>query len=169
MVNPRRLVNMASKVAAIGRRRRIMLPRNDSSKNSTTISKSRPEKGNFVVYTADGRRFAVPLSYLENPIFIELLKMSEEEFGLPGNGPIKLPCDGVFMDYVMSLVERCVCEEVEKALVISALEGVGIHHPCFNKNRPTNKYLCMDFEEAICAPCEKPLHGFSFFTICTYS
>ncbi|XXG71852.1 hypothetical protein AAC387_Pa07g1082 [Persea americana] len=123
MVNPRRLVNMASKVAAIGRRRRIMLPRTGSSKNSTTIGKSRPEKGNFVVYTADGRRFAVPLSYLENPIFIELLKMSEEEFGLPGNGPIKLPCDGVFMDYVMSLVERCVCEEVEKALVISMGTG----------------------------------------------
>ncbi|XXG71850.1 hypothetical protein AAC387_Pa07g1080 [Persea americana] len=98
-----------------------MLPRNDSAKDSTAIGKSRPEKGNFAVYTVDGRRFAVPLAYLENPIFIELLKMSEEEFGLSGNAPITLPCDGVFMDYVVSLVQRCVCvcEDVEKALVIS--------------------------------------------------
>lgn len=82
-----------------------MLPMNDSAKDLIAAGKSRPEKGNL--YTADGRRFAVPLAHLENPIFIELLKMSEEEFGLQGNGPITLPCDGVFMDFLVSLVERC--------------------------------------------------------------
>lgn len=123
MMNPRRLVNMAGKVAAMRRRRRNMLPMNDSAKDLIATGKSRPEKGNFAVYTADGRRFAVPLAYLENPIFIELLKMSEEEFGLRGNGPITLPCDGVFMDFLVSLVERCVCEDVEKALVTSMGSG----------------------------------------------
>ncbi|KAJ8629263.1 hypothetical protein MRB53_022586 [Persea americana] len=116
MANPRKLVTMASKVASIRGRRRIMLPRNDSAKDSTATSKSRPEKGNFAVYTADGRRFAVPLAYLENPIFIELLKMSEEEFGLSGNAQITLPCDGVFMDYVVSLVQRCVCVKMWRRL-----------------------------------------------------
>lgn len=107
-MNPRRLVNMAGKVAAMRRRRRNMLPMNDSAKDLIATGKSRPEKGNFAVYTADGSRFAVSLAYLENPIFIELLKMSEEEYGLQGNGPITLPCDGVFMDFLVSLVERCV-------------------------------------------------------------
>ena len=116
MVNPKRLVNMASKVAAMGRRRRIVVPRNDSAKDSTVTGKSRPEKGNLAVYTADGRRFVLPLAYFHNPIFVELLKMSEEEFGLPGNGPITLPCEGVFMDYVVSLVQRCVCVKMWRRL-----------------------------------------------------
>ncbi|XWS55152.1 hypothetical protein CRYUN_Cryun10bG0150300 [Craigia yunnanensis] len=55
-------------------------------------------RGHFVVYTTDRRRFAMPLSYLSNNIFLQLFKMSEEEFGLSSNQPIALPCDAVFMD-----------------------------------------------------------------------
>ena len=50
------------------------------------------DKGHFVVYTTDKRRFVVPLMYLNNEIFRELLKMSEDEFELPNDGPITLPC-----------------------------------------------------------------------------
>ncbi|RVW50953.1 Auxin-responsive protein SAUR66 [Vitis vinifera] len=71
------------KMAGIGRRREISLP----NARNTRLA----DKGHFVVYSMDKRRFMVPLAYLSSSIFIELLRMSEEEFGLPGDGPITLP------------------------------------------------------------------------------
>ncbi|KAK3011033.1 hypothetical protein RJ639_011937 [Escallonia herrerae] len=81
------------------------------------------DKGHFVVYSEDGRRFVIPLVYLNNEVLIQLLKMSEEEFGLPGNGPITLPCDAFFMEYIISLLRRGVAEDLEKALLMSACQG----------------------------------------------
>lgn len=80
---------------------------------------SRTEKGHFVVYTVDQTRFVFPIVYLGNHIFRELFKMSEEEFGLPRDGPIMLPCDAVFMNYVVFLMNRRVSEDMEKALLMS--------------------------------------------------
>ena len=45
--------------------------------------------------------------------------MSEEEFGLPGDGPITLPFDAATMEYMVSMVGRHVSEELEKALLVS--------------------------------------------------
>ncbi|XP_077246299.1 auxin-responsive protein SAUR64-like [Tasmannia lanceolata] len=121
MINTKRIVEMARKwrkVAAIGRRR-ITFQRTTGATYSDWCSRAVAEKGHFVVYTTDGRRFVVPLAYLNNPIFTELFKMSEDEFGLPGNGPITLPCDRIFMDYIVSLVQRRLSKDVEKALLIS--------------------------------------------------
>ncbi|XP_043709148.1 auxin-responsive protein SAUR68-like [Telopea speciosissima] len=58
-------------------------------------------KGHFAVYAADGRRFEVPLHFLGEPIFTQLLKMGETEFGLASHRPIMLPCDGDFMESVL--------------------------------------------------------------------
>ncbi|KAM0945334.1 putative small auxin-up RNA [Dioscorea sansibarensis] len=77
------------------------------------------EKGHFFVYTSEEKRFMVPLSYLTNNIFRELLKISEEEFGLPGDGPITLPYDAASMEYVLSMLRRGVSEAVERALLSS--------------------------------------------------
>ncbi|WVZ99196.1 hypothetical protein U9M48_044528 [Paspalum notatum var. saurae] len=74
-------------------------------------------KGHRVVYTADGRRFEVPLSYLGNKVFEELLRMSQEEFGFTGDGRITLPCDASTMEYAMCLLRRSVSVEVEKAFL----------------------------------------------------
>nr|DAD46632.1 TPA_asm: hypothetical protein HUJ06_016569 [Nelumbo nucifera] len=77
-------------------------------------------KDHFVVYTADDeRRFVIPLAYLNNPIFIELLRMSEEEFGLRSDGPITLPCDSVFTEYIISMMQRRPSRDLEKALVMA--------------------------------------------------
>lgn len=40
------------------------------------------DKGHFVFYTTDKRRFAMPLTYRSNNVFRELFRMSGEEFGL---------------------------------------------------------------------------------------
>ncbi|KAL8188694.1 hypothetical protein R6Q57_029714 [Mikania cordata] len=74
-------------------------------------------KGHFVVYTIDHNRFVIPLHYLNNNIFRELLKRSEDEFGLPTNGPITLPCDSSLMKYLVNVVERALTIEFEDILV----------------------------------------------------
>ncbi|KAJ4825475.1 hypothetical protein Tsubulata_038003 [Turnera subulata] len=122
MISPKKLIKIARKwqrLAAL-RRKRISLPR--SVAEADFIREDMPpkvEKGHFVFYTADQKRFALPLSYLNSHIFRELLDMSEEEFGLPSNGPITLPCDAAFIEYAVSLVKRLVDQEMEKALAIS--------------------------------------------------
>ncbi|OMO91980.1 Auxin responsive SAUR protein [Corchorus olitorius] len=95
-------------MAALGRKR-IGSSRNTSRKMAG--------KGHFVIYTTDKKRFVIPLEYLSNTIFVELLNMSEEEFGLPSDGPITLPCDSVVMNYIVSLMQKGLAEDLEKALL----------------------------------------------------
>ena len=122
MINPKKLIKMArewQKVAAI-RRKRISLPRTHQDLDAGYCSTSSvADKGHFVVYTADQRRFMIPIVYLNSKIFRELFEMSEEEFGLPSDGPITLPCDSFFMEYIIFLVQRGVAKDLEKALLTS--------------------------------------------------
>ncbi|RVW48322.1 Auxin-responsive protein SAUR67 [Vitis vinifera] len=108
-----------AEVAAI-RRKRISLPRTHQDLDAGYCSTSSvADKGHFVVYTADQRRFMIPIVYLNSEIFRELFEMSEEEFGLPSDGPITLPCDSFFMEYIIFLVQRGVAKDLEKALLTS--------------------------------------------------
>ncbi|CAL1398155.1 unnamed protein product [Linum trigynum] len=86
-------------------------------------------KGHFAVYTVeDQKRFMVPMCCLEDQVFRQLLEMSEEEFGLPGNGPIRLPCDGLFMEGLVSWIKRREAADrdlIRKALIIASCVGNG--------------------------------------------
>ncbi|KAF8377737.1 hypothetical protein HHK36_031122 [Tetracentron sinense] len=109
MVSPKRLIAMArkwGKLAAMGRRR-ISLPK---------ATNGLADRGHFIVYTTDNKRFLVPLPYLSSKIFRELFKMSEDEFGLPSDGPITLPCDAVFLEYEDVFQNS---KDLEKALLVS--------------------------------------------------
>ncbi|XP_059451004.1 auxin-responsive protein SAUR36-like [Corylus avellana] len=64
------------------------------------------DKGHFVVYTADQRRFMIPLLCLNTEIFRELLKLSEEEFGLPRDRPLTLSCDAIILEYIVTIIQR---------------------------------------------------------------
>ncbi|KAL8267941.1 hypothetical protein R6Q59_001739, partial [Mikania micrantha] len=92
MMTARKLVKMAKK-----------WPK-ESSKSC--CNEKMANKGHFVVYTIDKNRFVIPLSYLNTNIFKELLRMSEDEFGLPSNGPITLLCDSSLMIHFINLVEQ---------------------------------------------------------------
>ncbi|KAK1633055.1 hypothetical protein QYE76_007370 [Lolium multiflorum] len=83
-------------------------------------------KGHCVLYTADGVRFEVPLAYLSNAVFGELLRMSHEEFGFSGghDGRITLACVAAAMEYAMCLLRRDAPAEVVKAFLSS------IARPC---------------------------------------
>lgn len=108
MISPKKLIRMTRKwqeIAYIERKRVSYLRMGDvntTNCNTSTVA----ERGHFVVYTRDQRRFVMPLAYLYTSIFHELFKMSEEEFGLSSKGPITLPCDAVFMNYVVLLIQR---------------------------------------------------------------
>ncbi|CAN0857507.1 Auxin-responsive protein SAUR24 [Linum grandiflorum] len=73
---------------------------------STSASASVP-KGYFAVYVGESqkKRFVVPVSYLNQPSFIELLRKAEEEFGFcHPMGGLTLPCkEDVFIDIISSL------------------------------------------------------------------
>ncbi|KFK44767.1 hypothetical protein AALP_AA1G300400 [Arabis alpina] len=117
MMNTKKLIKMAKKWqqrAALSRKR-ISFQRS----STTSSSSSAVEKECFIVYTTDKTRFAFPISYLSNSVFQELLKISEEEFGIPSGGPITFPFDSVFMEYLIRLIERRMDGDTEKALLMS--------------------------------------------------
>ncbi|VFQ86623.1 unnamed protein product [Cuscuta campestris] len=120
MVSSKKLMNLAKRWQkfAVIRRKRIPLSRlNENADNCS--SSSAVDKGHFALYTADHKRFVIPLSYLENEIIRQLLNLSEEEFGLPRDGPITLPCDAVFLNYIISLLSRGLSRELQDALLFS--------------------------------------------------
>ncbi|MBA0766501.1 hypothetical protein Gotri_015536 [Gossypium trilobum] len=111
MICARKLIKLArkwQKLAAI-KRKRITF-----SNTSSMV-----EEGHFVVYSADEKRFMLPLEFLKNEIVMELFNLAEEEFGIPSNGHLKLPFDSTFMEYAIELIKR----KVEKALIMSIVTG----------------------------------------------
>ncbi|XP_055807131.1 auxin-responsive protein SAUR68-like [Solanum dulcamara] len=123
MLSAKKLIKMARKWQkfAAKQRKRISFPRSGSDlEGCSTSSSSIVEKGHFVVYTIDQSRYAFPLTYLEIEVVRQLLNMSEAEFGPPSAGPITLPCDSAFMDYVVSLIKKGVAAgDLHKALLLS--------------------------------------------------
>ncbi|KAJ4715911.1 Auxin-responsive protein [Melia azedarach] len=103
------------------------------------------EKGHFVVYSADEKRFAIPLVYLENNVIRELFKMAEDEFGLPSSGPITLPCDAVFMEYLVSLIQRHAAKDVEQALLMSLATGRCLPYSFIHQEQSNQQSLICGF------------------------
>lgn len=74
-------------------------------------------RGHFVVYTTNQKRLEIPLLYLNNNIFVELLKVSEEEFGISGDGPITLASDAFSIECIVSLIKHSADKGSEKAFI----------------------------------------------------
>ncbi|KAL4318789.1 hypothetical protein GQ457_18G019240 [Hibiscus cannabinus] len=141
MISAKKLIKLAKrwqKMASI-RRKRITLPRTtrDSETNGCSTS-SVVDKGHFVVYSVDQKRFVLPLEYLKNRIMMELFNLAEEEFGLPSNGILLMPCDANFMEYVIALIKKKPSEELEKALIMSVTVSttVAAHISLSTRNEP---------------------------------
>ncbi|CAO2815695.1 unnamed protein product [Amaranthus hypochondriacus] len=90
-----------------------------ASRKRISWSRLAADKGHFIVYTSDKRRFMIPLTYLKTEVFTELFKMAEEEFGITASGPIMLPCDSSFLEYATSMTQRQVDKDLEKALIMT--------------------------------------------------
>ncbi|XP_019071847.1 auxin-responsive protein SAUR67-like [Vitis vinifera] len=108
------------------RRRRISLPRRNRDSSDRDCKMAVAHKGHFVIHN----------------ILMELFKMSEEEFGLPAEGPITLPCDAVFMEYALSLVQQHAYEELlQKAPLISMITSRCLTHSLSPQNQKSQLAL----------------------------
>ncbi|MQM23051.1 hypothetical protein Taro_056112 [Colocasia esculenta] len=125
MISSKRLAQMARKwlrAAAAGRKRIAFRTEGAAVAldSDACTAASPPRKGFFVVYSVDGQRFEVPLVFLKSEIFRELLRMSEDVYGLPAAGPITLPCDAAFMGSVLSCLRSRSSWDEGRALLASA-------------------------------------------------
>ncbi|KAF7144176.1 hypothetical protein RHSIM_Rhsim05G0065600 [Rhododendron simsii] len=75
--------------------------------NKAASSAADVPKGHFAVYVGEGKkkRFVIPISYLSNPSFQDLLSQAEEEFGFDHPmGGLTIPCrEDVFISLASQL------------------------------------------------------------------
>ncbi|MFQ6630308.1 hypothetical protein Gotur_007983 [Gossypium turneri] len=70
------------------------------------ISSKKVPKGYFAVYVGEKqKRFVIPVSFLNQPLFQDLLGMSEQEFGYSHTtGGLTIPCNkDIFLDVTSRL------------------------------------------------------------------
>ncbi|XP_062082750.1 auxin-responsive protein SAUR21-like [Humulus lupulus] len=83
------------------------LRRSLSGNREPTLKSSTIPKGYFAVYVGEDqkKRYVVPLSYLNEPAFQDLLSMAEEEFGYEHPmGGLTIPCrEDIFIDITSQL------------------------------------------------------------------
>ncbi|KAF8024779.1 hypothetical protein BT93_F1837 [Corymbia citriodora subsp. variegata] len=70
--------------------------------------------------------------------------MSKEEFSLSGDGSIAVPCDAASMECTVSLVQRCIAKDREKALLNSipftpCSLAIAVHSKCVDQQ---SLFLC---------------------------
>ncbi|XP_073292739.1 auxin-responsive protein SAUR21-like [Primulina huaijiensis] len=88
--------------------RQILRRSLSSERRSNSNGSSYVPKGHFVVYIGENeskQRFVVPISYLNDPSFQDLLTKAEEEFGFcHPMGGITIPCsEDLFIDLTSRL------------------------------------------------------------------
>lgn len=131
---------------AASKRKRIALPQTDGDADTSSCSTSLvAEKGHFVVYSADQKRFLLPLDYLNNEMIKELFDMAEEEFGLQSQGPLTLPCDKELMEYAIALIKNKVTRDVEKAFLMSISSHCASSSFCLQDQVPGNQLPICSF------------------------
>ncbi|XP_047967946.1 auxin-responsive protein SAUR32-like [Salvia hispanica] len=66
-------------------------------------------KGYLAVMVGQGgeqQRFVIPVMYVNHPLFMQLLKASEEEYGFDQKGPINIPCHVEEFRHVRCLIDK---------------------------------------------------------------
>lgn len=66
-------------------------------------------KGCLAILVGQGgeqQRFVVPVMYLNHPLFMQLLKEAEEEYGFDQKGTINIPCHVEEFRYVQGVIDK---------------------------------------------------------------
>jgi len=66
-------------------------------------------KGQVAVYVGGGEaslRYVVPVVYFNHPMFGELLREAEEEFGFQQEGVLRIPCEVPVFETILKAVEK---------------------------------------------------------------
>ncbi|XWS55035.1 hypothetical protein CRYUN_Cryun10bG0140400 [Craigia yunnanensis] len=85
------------------------LQRTLSGRIGNALATSNVPKGHIAVYVGEGnrKRFVIPISYLNHPLFQDLLNRAEEEFGFNHPmGGLTIPCTE---EYFISLTTLLNC------------------------------------------------------------
>lgn len=100
-----RLKQLMTRWKQISLRRRSLRSEPDETTTEPCVTPRRQPPSGFVfVYVgSERRRFAIPARFLNFPVFAGLLDVTEEEFGLRGNGGLVLPCH---VDFFTEIVKH---------------------------------------------------------------
>nr|KYP71978.1 Auxin-induced protein 6B [Cajanus cajan] len=66
-------------------------------------------KGCLKIKVGEGeeqQKIRVPINYLNHPLFVQLLKEAEEEYGFAQKGTITIPCQVAQFKYVQHLIHK---------------------------------------------------------------
>uniref|UniRef100_A0A5B7B1M2 Uncharacterized protein n=1 Tax=Davidia involucrata TaxID=16924 RepID=A0A5B7B1M2_DAVIN len=66
-------------------------------------------KGCVAIMVGQGeeqQRFIIPVIYINHPLFMQLLKEAEEEYGFDQKGPINIPCHVEEFRYVQGMIDK---------------------------------------------------------------
>ncbi|XP_057950772.1 auxin-responsive protein SAUR32 [Malania oleifera] len=72
------------------------------------ISREIP-KGCLAIMVGQGeeqQRFIIPVIYVNHPLFMQLLKEAEEEYGFDQKGPITIPCHVAEFQHVQGMIHQ---------------------------------------------------------------
>ncbi|ERN10762.1 hypothetical protein AMTRI_Chr09g19520 [Amborella trichopoda] len=77
-------------------------------KKEESLSRTIP-KGYLAVMVGVGgeqERFVIPVAYFNHPLFVQLLKEAEDEYGFEQKGTITIPCHVAEFRYVQGLIDK---------------------------------------------------------------
>ncbi|KAK4284801.1 hypothetical protein QN277_001583 [Acacia crassicarpa] len=80
-----------------------------SIRRSSSIKGVHVPKGYLIVYVGEKmKRFVIPISYLNQPSFQDLLSQAEEEFGYDHPmGGLSIPCTEEAFEHITSSLNGC--------------------------------------------------------------
>ncbi|KAF8013469.1 hypothetical protein BT93_I1346 [Corymbia citriodora subsp. variegata] len=78
--------------------------------------------GHVAVLVGGGcRRYVVPATHLNHPVFRRLLVRAEEEYGFANHGPLAIPCDEAVFEEILRAVSRA--EELQRCCHVGFRSG----------------------------------------------
>ncbi|CAM8938380.1 unnamed protein product [Rhodiola kirilowii] len=91
--------------------------RNKAAASSSRIPSDIPPGHVAVCVGTNFRRFIIPASYLNHPVFRQLLNRAEEEYGFSYSiGPLAIPCNELVFEDILRFMERFGSEGSSKSV-----------------------------------------------------
>ncbi|GMH03251.1 hypothetical protein Nepgr_005090 [Nepenthes gracilis] len=96
-----------SKIRHIVRLRQMLRRwRNKAAMSSGRVPSDVPAGHVAICVGISFRRFIVRATYLNHPVFKQLLVQAEEEYGFTNQGPLAIPCDESLFEEILRFVGR---------------------------------------------------------------
>ncbi|XP_056160944.1 indole-3-acetic acid-induced protein ARG7 [Syzygium oleosum] len=104
---------------------------------SSSVAAPPPDvpEGHVAVLVGGGcRRYVVPATHLNHPVFRRLLSRAEEEYGFANHGPLAIPCDEAAFEEILRAVSQA--EDLQRCCHVGLRGGGGGPHGILGESRP---------------------------------